>query len=121
MPRALKCDTLFLRESPVGGGGRAYARFREFVACSLGLQVPRGLYPEIPSEGVVRAFEGGCGSYPSGFVRPKGDRTVGGARDARPRSFVPEDSAQVQRVAHDWVSEGEECRSGSPGIAERAP
>src|SRR5215831_7733500 len=39
---------------PVGAGGRAYARFAEFSACQMGLQVPCGLHPEIPAQGALR-------------------------------------------------------------------
>ena len=97
----LKQNTLFLWESPLGQEEERSERLRKFVACQVGLQVPRGFHSKVSEEGTIREVVAAGGSDSAGSLRSEGGRVVGRSCDVGPHSPLPEDSPEVQRVQHE--------------------
>src|SRR5882672_10945889 len=92
----------------------------KFVPRSVGVQVSRGDYTQISSEGVLRKAEATDRDDPARVVPSEGCGVAGRALHARPYPHVPEHSAQVQCGPHDRISEGQECGADSSRSVARA-
>ena len=65
-----------------GQGGRTYARVAEFIPRAVGLQIPRGDYPEISEKEAVRKAPEARGRSAPGSVPATRNRSGGRASDA---------------------------------------
>ncbi len=100
-----------LREGPVGQEGEPNARLAKPVPRPVGVQVSRGDRAEVSAQGILRKGAEPDRPGSAGFVSSARHRAVGRALHAGPYPLVSAHSAQVQRVAHDRVFEGQEYRS----------
>ena len=82
---------------------------RKSESHEMGLQIPRGVYPEIPPEGAVWRIASPHGRIVSRVGPAKGLPDRGGASDGRSRSYAVEHSAEVFGVAGGRVPQRQEC------------
>src|SRR5208283_3798960 len=79
----------------------------------VGVQIPCGVYPQVPEEDLARRTATALGRGVPQAGGAEGESNRRGASAARPRAHDDRDSAQVCGVASDWVYQREEC--GPPG------
>jgi hypothetical protein len=75
------------------------------------MQIPCGVYPEMPTEGVVSGDPAGIGDGLPQFGGAVGMPGRRGAFDARSRAHVVERAAEVFGIERDGIHPGQECDS----------
>src|SRR5580658_7954693 len=84
------------------------------------MQIPCGVYRQVPEEGVVWANPARTGASLSGTGAAKGIRNYRGAPDGRSCAHADLDSAEVFGGASDEVDKREECHSDRSGVCRTA-
>src|SRR5262245_46016531 len=68
---------------------------REFKTHEMGMQISRGIHPEVSQEKYLRVGETGIRADHSGFSSAERERSGGGAPDGRPCSHAVVDTTEV--------------------------
>ena len=74
----------------------------------MGMQIPCGVHPEIPTQGALRFFAQTPGHIVSGVGTAEGMRDWGRAPHGRSCAYAAFDSAEVLGIASNGVYEGQE-------------
>src|SRR5579862_4923042 len=74
----------------------------------MGVQIPCGVYPQMSEESAVRGSTKVSGGSVPSSGRAEGEPDRGRASAPRPCAYDDLDSAEICRVASDWVHQGEE-------------
>src|SRR5207244_138143 len=85
----------------------------------MGVQVPRCVHPEVPTEGAVRPTPTGARADLPIAYEATGERSSGRALDARSRPHAAVDTAEVFGGAGGRVHQGEERDSHRAVVHER--
>jgi hypothetical protein len=93
------------------GKETVYGRVAEPKSDEMGMQIARGVYPEVPAESVVRATAQPCGRSVPGGSAPAGEPDRRRASTARARAPGAGDAAQVRGGAGGGVFAGDERHS----------
>src|SRR5262245_43786012 len=82
---------------------------REFKTHEMGMQISRGIYPEVSQEKYLWVGETGTRADHSGFSPAERERSGGGAPDGRPCSHAVVDTTEVLGLRGGGVYQGQEC------------
>jgi len=82
----------------------------------VGLQVPRGLHPQVPEKGSVRQTAGTSWRDISRACAPKGMQGGGRPSDARPCPHLAFHPAQVCGFTSGWFHKGQKRHPNRPNV-----
>ena len=82
---------------------------REFETHEMGMQISRGIHPEVSQEKYLSVGETGIRADHSGFGSAERGRSGGGAPDDRPCSHAVVDTTEVLGLRGGGVYQGQEC------------
>src|SRR5262247_3932552 len=82
---------------------------REFKTHEMGMQISRGIHPEVSQEKYLWVGETGTRADHSGFSPAERERSGGGAPDGRPCSHAVVDTTEVLGLRGGGVYQGQEC------------
>src|SRR5215468_3000274 len=82
---------------------------REFKTHEMGMQISRGIHPEVSQEEHLWVGEKRVRADHSGFSSAEGERSGGGAPDGRPCSHAVVDTPEAFGLRGGGVYQGQEC------------
>src|SRR5262249_40045531 len=86
---------------------------REFKTHEMGMQISRGIHPEVSQAKYLRVGDTGIGADHPGFSPAERERSGGGASDGRPCSHAVVDTTEVLGLGGGGGYQGQECNRDS--------
>src|SRR5215470_10684630 len=82
----------------------------------MGLQIPRGVHPEVPEKSALREAAGAFGRSVPAIGRAAGEQDRRGTSDERSRTHDDLDTSEVFGITGSGIHQRQECDSPCAGV-----